>query len=89
MTREFKALMELVGCAAQGTVAKDMPTKLDWQKIEDLADAQGVKTLVGYALRLSPKLACPQEFRAGMIAEMRQAAFSNHSCHHEAAYRYE
>jgi len=79
MTREFKALMELVGCAAQGTVAKDMPTELDWQKIEDLADAQGVKTLVGYALRLSPKLACPQELRAGMIAEMRQAAFSNHS----------
>ena len=79
MTREFKALMKLVGCAAQGTVAKDMPAELDWQKIEDLADAQGVKTLVGYALRLSPKLACPQQLRAGMIAEMRQAAFSNHS----------
>lgn len=71
--------MQLVGAAALGKAVTEMSAELDWQKLESLADAQGVKALVGYALRLSPKLACPQDFRAGMIRQMRQAAFSNHS----------
>ena len=71
--------MRLVGAAALGRRVTELPADLDWQKIEKLAGRQSVKTLVGYALRLSPGLACPQEIRARMIADMRRAAFSNNA----------
>ena len=79
MTKEFGALMKLVGAAALGQRVKELPDDLDWQKIEQLAAGQSVKTLAGYALRLSPGLSCPPEIRARMIADMRRAAFSNNA----------
>lgn len=79
MTKEFEALMRLVGAAALGAPVVALPTDLDWQKIEKLANEQSVQTLVGYALRLSPETGCPQEIRTRLIAEMRQAAFSNNA----------
>ena len=79
MTKEFEALMRLVGAAALGQRVTELPDDLDWQKIEKLAGRQCVQTLVGYALRLSPGLACPQEIRTRMIADMRRAAFSNNA----------
>ena len=79
MTKEFEALMRLVGAAALGKPVAALPTDLDWQKIEQLAGEQSVQTLVGYALRLSPEAGCPQEIRTRLIADMRQAAFSNNA----------
>ena len=79
MTKEFGALMKLVGAAALGQRAAELPDDPDWQKIEQLAAGQSVKTLAGYALRLSPGLSCPPEIRARMIADMRRAAFSNNA----------
>ena len=66
MTKEFGALMKLVGAAALGQRVTELPDDLDWQKIEQLAAGQSVKTLTGYALRLSPGLSCvcPQAFPA-------------------------
>lgn len=79
MTNEFKALMQLVGAAAQGKAVSGLPDDLDWQKIERLADEQAVQTLLGYALKLSPGLACPEELRKRQIGQMRQLAFSNNA----------
>lgn len=79
MTNEFKALMRLVGAAAQGKAVSDLPNDLDWLKIERLADEQAVQTLLGYALKLSPKLPCPEEQRQRLVGQMRQLAFSNNA----------
>lgn len=79
MTNEFKALMQLVGAAAQGKAVSGLPDDLDWQKIERLADEQAVQTLLGYALKLSPGLACPEELRKRLVGQMRQLAFSNNA----------
>lgn len=82
MTNEFKALMCLVGAAAQGRPASDLPGGLDWPRLERLADEQAVQSLLGYALRLSPGADCPAELRARSLARMRQEAFSNHAWKH-------
>lgn len=82
MTNEFKALMQLVGAAAQGKAVSGLPDDLDWQKIERLADEQAVQTLLGYALRLSSALDCPAELRESLVSQMRQEAFSNHAWKH-------
>ena len=79
VTNEFKALMRLVGAAAQGKTASKVPEGLDWRKIESLADEQAVQTLLGYGLRLSPALDCPAELRKRLVGQMRQAAFSNNA----------
>lgn len=77
VTREFKALMQLVGAAAQGRMVSELPDDLDWAKIERLANEQAVQTLLGYALRLSAGLRCPDDLRKRLVSQMRQAAFSN------------
>lgn len=77
MTKEFKALMCLVGAAAQGKGINELPNDLNWTVIESLANEQAVQTLLGYALRLSPELRCPFELREKLVAQMRQTAFSN------------
>lgn len=82
MTNEFKALMQLIGAAAQGKAVSGLPDDLDWQKIERLADKQAVQTLLGYALRLSSALDCPAELRESLVSQMRQEAFSNHAWKH-------
>ena len=82
VTNEFKALMRLVGAAAQGKTASKVPEGLDWRKIERLADEQAVQTLLGYGLRLSPALDCPAELRESLVSQMRQEAFSNHAWKH-------
>ena len=82
MTNEFKALMQLVGAAAQGKAVSGLPDDMDWQKIERLADEQAVQTLLGYALRLSSVLDCPAELRESLVSQMRQEAFSNHAWKH-------
>ncbi len=79
MTNEFKALMQLVGAAAQGKAVSGLPDDLDWQKIERLADEQAVQTLLGYALKLSPGHAYPEKMRKRQIGQMRQLAFSNNA----------
>ena len=79
MTNEFKALMRLVGAAAQGKAASELPDDLNWQKIEQLANEQAVQTLLGYALKLSSGLACPEELRKRLVSQMRQLAFSNNA----------
>lgn len=82
MTNEFKALMQLVGAAAQGKALQKLPDDLDWARIERLANEQAVQTLLGYALRLSPALDCPAELRESLVLQMRQEAFSNHAWKH-------
>ena len=82
MTNEFKALMQLVGAAAQGKTLQKLPDDLDWARIERLANEQAVQTLLGYALRLSPALDCPAELRESLVSQMRQEAFSNHAWKH-------
>ena len=82
MTNEFKALMLLVGAAAQGKTVSKVPDGLDWRKIERLADEQAVQTLLGYGLRLSSALDCPAELRESLVSQMRQEAFSNHAWKH-------
>ena len=82
MTNEFKALMQLVGAAAQGKAVSGLPDDMDWPKIERLADEQAVQTLLGYALRLSSALDCPAELRESLVSQMRQEAFSNHAWKH-------
>ena len=82
MTNEFKALMQLVGAAAQGKALQKLPDDLDWARIERLANEQAVQTLLGYALRLSPALDCPAELRESLVSQMRQEAFSNHAWKH-------
>ena len=82
MTNEFKALMQLVGVAAQGKALQKLPDDLDWARIERLANEQAVQTLLGYALRLSPALDCPAELRESLVSQMRQEAFSNHAWKH-------
>ena len=77
MTNEFKALMRLVGAAAQGKAISELPDDLDWQQLERLANEQAVQTLLGYALKLSQGIACPEELRKRLVGEMRQLAFSN------------
>ena len=79
MTNEFKALMQLVGAAAQGKAVSGLPDDMDWPKLERLANEQAVQTLLGYALKLSPALACPEELRKRLIGQMRQLAFSNNA----------
>lgn len=79
MTNEFIALMRLVGAAAQGKAISELPGDLDWQTIERLADEQAVQTLLGYALKLSPGPACPEELRRRLVGQMRQLAFSNNA----------
>lgn len=79
VTNEFKALMRLVGAAAQGKAVSDLPNDLDWLKMECLANEQAVQTLLGYALRLSPKLLCPEEQHQRLVGQMRQLAFSNNA----------
>ena len=82
MTNEFKALMQLVGAAAQGKALQKLPDDLDWARIERLANEQAVQTLLGYALRLSPALDCPAELRESLVSQMRQEAFSNYAWKH-------
>ena len=82
MTNEFKALMQLVGAAAQGKALQKLPDDLDWARIERLANEQAVQTLLGYGLRLSPALDCPAELRESLVSQMRQEAFSNHAWKH-------
>lgn len=82
MTNEFKALMQLVGAAAQGKALQKLPDDLDWARIERLANEQAVQTLLGYAPRLSPALDCPAELRESLVSQMRQEAFSNHAWKH-------
>ena len=82
MTNEFKALMQLVGAAAQGKALQKLPDDLDWARIECLANEQAVQTLLGYGLRLSPALDCPAELRESLVLQMRQEAFSNHAWKH-------
>ena len=82
MTNEFKALMQLVGAAAQGKTLQKLPDDLDWARIERLANEQAVQTLLGYALRLSPALDCPAELRESLVSQMRQEAFSNYAWKH-------
>lgn len=77
VTNEFKALMRLVGAAARGKAVSELSDELDWGKIERLANEQAVQTLLGYGLRLSPFLPCPDDLRKRMVGQMRQAAFSN------------
>lgn len=79
MTNEFKALMRLAGAAAQGKAISDLPDNLDWAKLEKLANEQGIQALLGYALRLSPGLGCPEELRERLVSQMRQLAFSNNA----------
>lgn len=82
MTNEFKALMRLVGAAAQGTTISALPCELDWARIARLAEEQEVQSLLGYALRLSPTLDCLPELRKILLERMRQQAFSNHAWKH-------
>lgn len=82
MTNEFKALMQLVGAAAQGKALQKLPDDLDWARIERLANEQAVQTLLGYGLRLSPALDCPAKLRESLVSQMRQEAFSNHAWKH-------
>ena len=79
VTNEFKALMRLVGAAARGKALQKLPDDLDWARIERLANEQAVQTLLGYALRLSPFLPCPDDLRKRLVGQMRQAAFSNNA----------
>lgn len=79
MIYEFETLMRLIGAAVQGKEMSNLPDNLDWQKIERLANEQAVQTLLGYALKLSPGLACPEEQRKRIVGQMRQLAFSNNA----------
>ena len=78
MTREFQAVISLAIAGALGQCPNSIPGDIDWGKIEKLAHEQGVKPLVGYALRCFPALPCPERFRAGIISDMRKLAVSNH-----------
>ena len=79
MTQEFQALMRLVAAGSFGDSATDISSDVDWIKLEKMAHDHGVQPLVGYALRLSPSLQCPDDVRKRMVADMRQTAFSNNA----------
>lgn len=79
MTQEFQALMRLVAAGSLGYSVTQIPSDIDWTKLEKLAHVHAVQPLVGYALRISPSLQCDDDVRQRMIADMRQTAFSNHA----------
>lgn len=79
MTQEFQALMRLVAAGSFGYSTTDISSDVDWIKLEKMAHDHGVQPLVGYALRLSPSLQCPDGVRKRMVADMRQTAFSNNA----------
>lgn len=79
MTQEFQALMKLATAGSLGSRVASIPEDVNWVKVEKLAQDHGVQPLVGYALKLSPALSCPEEVRKRMIGDMRQTAFSNHA----------
>jgi len=79
MTKEFQALLRLVGAACLGGEINMLPPELDWAGIGKLAKVHNVQTLIGYGLRINPNTACPNEIRSKIIADMRQAAFSNNA----------
>lgn len=77
MTHEFSALLQLISAAAQGEAVSHLPNNLNWMKINQLANEHAVQPLLGYALRLSSELHCPDKLRQQLIDQMRQFAFSN------------
>lgn len=77
MTKEFEVLLKLVAAGACGYSAKEIPIDINWEKIEEMARAHGVLPFVGYALKISDAILCPDEIRIRVISDMRQTAFSN------------
>lgn len=77
MIYEFESLMRLIGAAAQGKMMPSTKGDLNWQKMEWLANKHAVHVLLGYALKLSPELNCPEELKKRLVSQMRQHAFSN------------
>lgn len=77
MSNHFMYLMQLCGNAAHGKATETCPPGEDWSKIAQLARLHMLHPLVGYALKISPSLNCPQDIRETCLRDMQQIAVIN------------
>lgn len=77
MSREFQYLMQLISSAATGKRLSKQLADADWVQIENLATAQSIQFLLGYALKLNADIGCPKEIRDRLLRQSRAAAVLN------------
>lgn len=77
MTKEFQILIRLMTAGAVREQLVEPLYNVDWMKIEQLAEDQMSAALVGYALKLSPEIGCPEDIRSRMFFTMRKTAVVN------------
>lgn len=72
MTKEFAYLMHLVAAAGRGDKAELPSEDIDWNTLASLAREQSLEPLVGYGLKLSPDVPCPDPLREDFLGKMRR-----------------
>lgn len=77
MTNEFKYLMYLFACGANGTNPNPPNYKIDWEQLIRLADNQAISTTVAYALKRSDLNSCPNELKDKIVSNLRSAAINS------------
>lgn len=77
MSNEFRFLIRLIIAGCRGEKITKPEFAVDWKKIEQLANEQMAAALVGYALKLSGNIGCPDEIYKRFVLTMRRAAISN------------
>lgn len=77
MSNHFMFLMRLCGNAAHGKATETCPMEIDWSRIVQLARQHMLHPLVGYALKISPSLNCPQEIWEACLGSMQHIAVLN------------
>lgn len=77
MTREFECLLNLFSIGSNDVGININLDGVDWNKLERLAEDQGISPIIGYALKITPEIACPEELRKVFINAMRSAGIRN------------
>lgn len=77
MTKEFAYLMRLCGNAAHGKTTANNSKDIDWKKLVALSRQQMIHPLLGYALKISQGLNCPQRVLQACIQDMQMSSAVN------------
>lgn len=77
MTKEFQFLIRLIVAGSRGERLEKPEYEVDWLTVEKLAQEQMAVALVGYALKLSPSIGCPEDIKKRIVLATRQTVVLN------------
>lgn len=78
MEEQFKYVLYLAACGAMGREADPPCSPLEWNSLVKLAEKQGLKPFIAYAVKKSANTGCPDEIKKELVNDLRAKGIKYH-----------